>query len=217
MNCQACGNANPEGVKFCGECGAGAEGRCDLRRLWQREPARREVLPRVRRALSRRAGGDRQHDRRHADARAVAGLPSSFADGRYTVKRFLGEGGRKKRLPRARRQARPRRRRRPDQDRRPRRRRPRRACKREAQAMGRLGDHPHIVTIFDIGDDDGQPYIVSQYMAGGAVDGLLNSAPRPPPADPRGASASPSRSAGRSRTRTAAASSTATSSPATSG
>jgi serine/threonine protein kinase/class 3 adenylate cyclase len=39
--------------------------------------------------------------------------------------------------------------------------------KREAQAMGRLGDHPNIVTIHDIGDDAGQPYIVSQYMAGG--------------------------------------------------
>ena len=43
---------------------------------------------------------------------------------------------------------------------------------REAQAMGRLGDHPNIVTIHDVGDDAGQPYIVSQYMSGGAVDGL---------------------------------------------
>ena len=38
--------------------------------------------------------------------------------------------------------------------------------------MAGLGDHPNIVTIHDVGDDDGQPYIVSQYMAGGAVDGL---------------------------------------------
>jgi class 3 adenylate cyclase len=45
--------------------------------------------------------------------------------------------------------------------------------RREAQAMGRLGDHPHIVTVFDIGDEDGQPYIVSQYMAGGDLEGLL--------------------------------------------
>ncbi len=49
--------------------------------------------------------------------------------------------------------------------------------KREAQAMGRLGDHPNIVTVFDIGDDGGQPYIVSQYMAGGDLDGLLNKMP----------------------------------------
>jgi class 3 adenylate cyclase len=98
-------------------------------------------------------------------------LPASFAGGRYEVRRFLGEGGRKRvylahdtkldrdvavaviktegldadGLTRVR---------------------------REAQAMGRLGDHPHIVTIHDVGDESGQPYIVSQYMAGGAVDAL---------------------------------------------
>ncbi len=49
--------------------------------------------------------------------------------------------------------------------------------RREAQAMGKLGDHPNIVTIHDVGDDIGQdgraqPYIVSQYMSGGAVDAL---------------------------------------------
>jgi class 3 adenylate cyclase len=49
--------------------------------------------------------------------------------------------------------------------------------KREAQAMGRLGDHPNIVTVFDIGDDSNQPYIVSQYMGGGDLDGMLNKAP----------------------------------------
>jgi class 3 adenylate cyclase/Cdc6-like AAA superfamily ATPase len=43
---------------------------------------------------------------------------------------------------------------------------------REAQAMAKLGDHPHIVTIHDVGDDNGQPYIVSQFMSGGAVDAL---------------------------------------------
>jgi class 3 adenylate cyclase len=48
--------------------------------------------------------------------------------------------------------------------------------RREAQAMGRLGDHPHIVTAFDIGDEGGQPYIVSQYMAGGDLEGLLQQA-----------------------------------------
>ena len=75
--------------------------------------------------------------------------PSSFASGRYQVKRFLGEGGKKKvylaqdttldrevafaliksegldDVSRTR-------------------------IQREAQAMGRLGSHPHIVTVFDL-------------------------------------------------------------------
>jgi predicted ATPase/class 3 adenylate cyclase len=45
--------------------------------------------------------------------------------------------------------------------------------RREAQAMGRLGDHAHIVTIFDTGDEDGAPFIVSQYRGGGSVEDLL--------------------------------------------
>ena len=32
--------------------------------------------------------------------------------------------------------------------------------RREAQAMGRLGGHPNLVTIYDIGDDNGEPYLV---------------------------------------------------------
>jgi tetratricopeptide (TPR) repeat protein len=108
-------------------------------------------------------------------AMAPLPMPSSFGAGRYQVRRFLGEGGRKRvfqaydssldrdvalatikteglddaGLLRVR---------------------------REAQAMGSLGDHPHVVTVYDIGEEDGQPYIVSQYMAGGSVDDLLQEA-----------------------------------------
>ncbi|MDP9180708.1 MAG: protein kinase [Chloroflexota bacterium] len=111
-----------------------------------------------------------------ADSEPSPKLPASFADGRYIVRSFLGEGGRKKvylahdtkldrdvavaviktdgldeaGLSRV---------------------------KREAQAMGKLGDHPNIVTIHDIGDDGGQPYIVSQYMGGGDLEAVLNKAP----------------------------------------
>jgi eukaryotic-like serine/threonine-protein kinase len=119
-----------------------------------------------------RAGAGPAHSPSADGAEAKAPpLPSSFAGGRYAVRRFLGEGGRKRvylahdeKLDRdvavaiiktdgldeqglAR-------------------------VRREAQAMGKLGDHPNIVTIHDVGDDGGQPYIVSQYMPGGAVDGL---------------------------------------------
>jgi class 3 adenylate cyclase/DNA polymerase III delta prime subunit len=46
----------------------------------------------------------------------------------------------------------------------------------EAEAMGRLGDHPNVVTVFDIGDEDGAIFLVSEYMAGGDVEGLLAAA-----------------------------------------
>jgi class 3 adenylate cyclase len=99
-------------------------------------------------------------------------LPSSFAAGRYQVRAFLGEGAKKRvylahdtkldrdvafaliktdgldadGLVRVR---------------------------REAQAMGRLGDNAQIVTIHDTGDEGGAPFIVSQLMAGGSVEDLL--------------------------------------------
>ncbi|MFQ6030433.1 MAG: protein kinase [Dehalococcoidia bacterium] len=104
--------------------------------------------------------------------------PASFANGRYEAKRFLGEGGKKKvylahdslldrevafaliktegldDVSRMR-------------------------ITREAQAMGRLGSHPHIVTVFDLGEHEGQPYMVTELMGGGDVEGVVEDAPRP--------------------------------------
>jgi tetratricopeptide (TPR) repeat protein len=115
-------------------------------------------------------------------ANQSAPSPDSFANGRYTVKKFLGEGGKKKvylahdtlldrdvafaliktegldDIGRDR-------------------------IKREAQAMGRLGAHPHIVSVFDLGEEaNGQPYIVTELMKGGDVEGVIEKAPehRPP-------------------------------------
>ncbi|MCI0867962.1 MAG: serine/threonine protein kinase, partial [Chloroflexi bacterium] len=102
--------------------------------------------------------------------------PASFANGRYVVKRFLGEGGKKRvylahdttldrevafaliksegldEVSRTR-------------------------IQREAQAMGRLGSHPNIVTVFDLGQEADQPYMVTELMGGGDVEGLIEKAP----------------------------------------
>ena len=101
--------------------------------------------------------------------------PTSFANGRYQVKDFLGEGGKKKvylahdtlldrevafalikteGLDEA----------------------GRSRIQREAQAMGRLGSHPHIVTVFDLGQEQDQPYMVTELMSGGDVEGLIQNA-----------------------------------------
>ena len=98
--------------------------------------------------------------------------PTSFANGRYQVKEFLGEGG-KKRVYQAHDSV-------LDRDvalaviktegldptSRVR-------ITREAQAMGRLGDHPHVLSIHDLGEDNGQPYMVLPLMPGGDVESLL--------------------------------------------
>ena len=47
---------------------------------------------------------------------------------------------------------------------------------REAQAMGRLGSHAHIVTVFDLGEENGQPYMVTELMGGVDVEGIIEDA-----------------------------------------
>ena len=103
-------------------------------------------------------------------------MPTSFANGRYQVKKFLGEGGKKKvylvhdkvldrdvafALIKAEKL---------DDGTRLR-------FSREAQVMGRLGDHPNIMTIYDVGDEKGQPYIVLPLMPKGDVESLIEKAP----------------------------------------
>jgi tetratricopeptide (TPR) repeat protein len=105
-----------------------------------------------------------------------APVPVSFVNGRYQVKKFLGEGGKKKvylvhdklldrdvafalikteRLDDA----------------------TRLRFSREAQVMGRLGDHANIMTIHDMGEEEGQPYIVLPLMPGGDVESLIEKSP----------------------------------------
>ncbi|MCH8345892.1 MAG: protein kinase, partial [Chloroflexi bacterium] len=170
--CPSCGHENPDGAKFCSECGTS----------FRQDPTcpscRSSNAPGAKfcNECGQTLTGPSPPPRTPTPAPSPSPtLPTSFAGGRYKVQRFLGEGGRKRvylahdsKLDRdvaiaviktegldevghAR-------------------------VRHEAQAMGRLGDHPHIVTVFDVGDEDGQPYIVSQYMAGGDLEGLLQQA-----------------------------------------
>ena len=106
--------------------------------------------------------------------------PTSFAGGRYTVRRVLGEGGQKvvylvhdssldrecalavlkTELTE------------PDDLAR---------IRREAQAMARLQAHTNIVTVYDLGEEDGLPYIVCEYVPGGDLQSELRAAAGPLP------------------------------------
>ncbi|MDP6713400.1 MAG: protein kinase, partial [SAR202 cluster bacterium] len=53
----------------------------------------------------------------------------------------------------------------------------RRRLAREAQSMAQLGSHPNIVAVFDLGEHDGQPFMVMELMRGGDLDAMLQATP----------------------------------------
>src|SRR3954463_7481113 len=46
---------------------------------------------------------------------------------------------------------------------------------REARAAARVSDHPHVVTIYDIGEHEGTAFIVMEYLPGGTLADRLRS------------------------------------------
>jgi serine/threonine-protein kinase len=52
---------------------------------------------------------------------------------------------------------------------------------REARAAAALSSHPHVVTIFDVGEHDGRPYIVMEYLAGGSIADAVSGGRAAPP------------------------------------
>ena len=81
MSCSSCGYENPSGLEFCGSCGAALARSCSS--CGFENPAEFKFCGKCGAALA------------EAPAQAPAPeprAPSSFASGRYKVKRLLGEG-----------------------------------------------------------------------------------------------------------------------------
>ena len=179
MTCVNCGKENREDAKFCDSCGTHLTLRCPSCEKELRQDARfcdscgaRVSDAGVEAAVSPPV----QETTPQPEPTPNADQPTTFAEGRYEVAKFLGEGGKKKvylahdtmldrevafaliktegldevGMTRV---------------------------NREAQAMGRLGSHPHIVTVFDLGQQDGQPFMVTELMGGGDVEGLVEGSP----------------------------------------
>jgi tetratricopeptide (TPR) repeat protein len=166
MKCPKCGYENRKGAAFCGECGQLLIAEKTCPQCGHANPQGNKFCDKCGHSLVEAAPETAQ----------PSPEPTSFVNGRYQVKKFLGEGGKKKvylvhdtlldrdvafalikteKLDDA----------------------TRARVTREARAMGRLGDHPNIVTIHDMGDHEGQPYIVIPVMPGGDVEGLIEKAP----------------------------------------
>lgn len=161
MRCAACGQENVDGQKSCTNCGT-ALGRECVSCGFQNSTGMRYCG----------SCGNSLTPIPPPSAAPKVRIPESFVGGRYRVIKPLGEGGSKTvylardvnldrevafaliRTPGLDAAGRER-------------------ISREARAMGRLGDHPHIVTVYDVGEEQNHPYIVSQYMAGGSVEDLL--------------------------------------------
>jgi tetratricopeptide (TPR) repeat protein len=170
VKCPNCQTENPEGSKYCRECAQPLHSELICPKCGFKNIPGSKFCNQCAHPLTEQA------PKKQRPKKPSTTEPSSFADGRYQVKKLLGEGGKKKvylahdalldrdvafaliktsKLDNS----------------------ARKRITREAQAMGKLGDHPNIVTIHDMGEHEGQPYIVLPVMVGGDVEGLIEKAP----------------------------------------
>jgi len=171
MQCPSCGRENLADATFCSGCGSGLSLSC--------HQCGRNLAPDASfcDACGTRVGTQAPvgSPADLAPALARTDEPTSFADGRYQVKKLLGEGGKKRvylahdstldrdvALAVIKTEG-------LDETSRER-------ITREARAVGRLGGHPHILTIYDFGEESSQPYMVLPLIAGD-VEGLIDDAP----------------------------------------
>jgi len=171
VKCPNCQAENRERAKFCKECGQSLAKELICSHCGESSPTGSKFCDGCGQLLAEAPPSKKPRPKKPSVIQ-----PTSFAGGRYQVKKFLGEGGKKKvylahdtlldrdvafalikteKLDDS----------------------ARKRITREAQSMGRLGDHPHIVTVYDIGEHEGQPYMVLPLLPGGDVEGLIEKAP----------------------------------------
>jgi tetratricopeptide (TPR) repeat protein len=165
MKCPKCNTENSDTAKFCTACGQQLQTEMVCPQCHHINKPTAKFCEECGHSLIERV----------PEKTPPSSVPTSFVNGRYQVKKSLGEGGKKKvylvhdtvldrdvafalikteKLDDA----------------------SRTRVSREARAMGRLGDHPNIVAIYDMGEQEGQPYIVIPVMPGGDVEGLIEKA-----------------------------------------
>jgi serine/threonine protein kinase/class 3 adenylate cyclase len=166
VNCPSCNHENRESARFCGACGQPLSKTVRCAGCGTDNPRGQRFCDECGSPLQ---AGSESLGSAPLQPPAPAAEPDSLAGGRYRLERFLGEGA-KKRVHLARDN-------RLDRDvaiafvkseglelaR----------VRREAEAMGRLGDHSNIVTVHDVDEREGRVYLVCEYVAGGDLEQQL--------------------------------------------
>jgi hypothetical protein len=171
MKCPKCGTELPDNAKFCNHCGNSLQAELICSHCKHANPHDSKFCLQCGQPLATITSSQPS-----SSITPFSSVPTSFANGRYQVKKLLGEGGKKKvylahdtlldrdiaiylikteKLDET----------------------GRTRITREAQAMAKLGDHPNIASVYDYGEHEGQPYMVAPLLSGGDVEGLIKKAP----------------------------------------